>query len=713
MANIAFRPVKCLETALETMTPVEGHVVFTTDTNKIYMVHNGEFKMMGGSSGVFYGNRTLTEDEKYGDEVFFAFTPEEIDGDNMPGVDDLILNIPDGGFYRVLSVDEVEIQTQRLAISGTGGGGSGSGGGPSNEGSLVINYITPQNSSTITGVDYYIDFEIVAKDSAGDDIIDTGTATWKINGKEFTQIVSNGKNSFKVDEYLDPTQSSTKIILVVNMNTGGTTNSIVSKTWYVKAVSLGLTWNYEYNERNYVSGNNFTLSWYSSGGVDCTAHIIFDNNYNPGVTYFTKDHKATGSLVVSNSMPSLEYGSHTCEIYLTTEVNGETYQTPSIFNEITFTGGGTSTILTIPYYEKVASQYDTLRIPFLVYDPDLESCEVSFYVNDNLVSTDTYNRNLQYWPYTLTQFGTTKLSIRTSNGEAQKDINLVVNKLDLGIEEADGYAFALKANDFSSNNELRNWNQNGVSLSFSENFDWDNGGLQFETKPNGSIEKYICVPQGCTMTVNYALFNSNDTPRDGKDFKVSFKAANCYDYSAPVLSCYEPLVDENGITGSGVGVRLEAQQAIFSSATFPSFATQYFENSYIELETEIWPDVADKDPDNNLYGDRFIMFWVDGIPAGVKAFPRNENFKQLRANNIVVGSDLCDVYIYVMKAYERKLTEEEHLNNFIMDAPSTEEMLARYHRNDILDNSGEISYERLVQQNPDCHIYMYDISRMT
>ena len=74
MANIAFRPVKCLETALDTMTPVEGHVVFTTDTNKIYMVHNGEFKMMGGSSGVFYGNRTLTEDEKYGDEVFFAFT---------------------------------------------------------------------------------------------------------------------------------------------------------------------------------------------------------------------------------------------------------------------------------------------------------------------------------------------------------------------------------------------------------------------------------------------------------------------------------------------------------------------------------------------------------------------------------------------------------------------------------------------------------------
>ena len=85
--------------------------------------------MMGGSSGVYYGNRSLTEDEKYGDEVFFSFTPEDIEGDNMPTVDDLILNIPDGGFYRVLSSSDIEISTQRLAISGSGGGAGGEGGG--------------------------------------------------------------------------------------------------------------------------------------------------------------------------------------------------------------------------------------------------------------------------------------------------------------------------------------------------------------------------------------------------------------------------------------------------------------------------------------------------------------------------------------------------------------------------------------------------------
>jgi len=126
ITNHPFRPVRCSEEVLKTLTPIEGQVVFTTDTRKIFACFNNEYKMLGGSSGVFYGERTLTDDELYGDEIFFTFLPEQIDGDNLPAVDDLILNIPDGGFYRVLDVSEDEISTQRIAISG-GGGGTGGG----------------------------------------------------------------------------------------------------------------------------------------------------------------------------------------------------------------------------------------------------------------------------------------------------------------------------------------------------------------------------------------------------------------------------------------------------------------------------------------------------------------------------------------------------------------------------------------------------------
>lgn len=706
--NYPFRPVRCLEEDLETLAPIEGYVLFTTDTRKIYTCINGEYQMMGGSSGVFYANKYLTDEEKFGDQIIFSFLHIDIDGNSLPGVDDLILNIPDGGFYRTLEVTDFDIQAQRIAISGGGSGsGGGPGGGPSNEGSLMINYITPRESSTITGIDYFIEFEIVAKDSAGDEIVEEGSATWIINGKNYYQKVYSGKNSFKVDEYLDPSLDKNKLVLMVTMNTGGINDTTVSKTWNVKAVDLRLKWDFEYDEKSFINTDTFQLSFYPYGGVNCTAHIIFDDERIPG-KYFTKEISAreTGTLVYSNPIPALEYGSHTCEIYLTTVVNGEDYYTPSVTHEITFIKGGNTTILTVPYYKEVATQYDTLKIPFMVFDPDLDSCDVSFYVNDIRVGGGNYGRTLQYWPYTLNEYGSVKLSIKTDNGDAAKNMELIVNKINLDVAEPSGAIFSLKAINFSSNDELISWESNSadkVTLEFSENFDWENGGLKFETKADGSIEKFIRVRQGTRMTIKYKPF-AKQLSNNGKNFKINFRATNCYDYSAPLLNCY----DEN----SKLGIRLEAQQAIFSSDSFPNFATQYFENSYIELETEIWPDVKDPDPENNLYGDRFIMFWVDGIPAGVKAYSRGENFQQLNAEEIVVGSNMCDVDIYVMKVYDRRLTENEHLDNFIMDAPSTEKMLERYNRNNILDNTGEISYIKLVEKNPDCHVYMYDVSRM-
>jgi hypothetical protein len=62
-----FRPVKCLEENVANMTPIEGYVLFTTDTRKIFTCIDGEYKPIGGSSGVFYGSKRLTDEEKYGE----------------------------------------------------------------------------------------------------------------------------------------------------------------------------------------------------------------------------------------------------------------------------------------------------------------------------------------------------------------------------------------------------------------------------------------------------------------------------------------------------------------------------------------------------------------------------------------------------------------------------------------------------------------------
>ena len=122
-----FRPVQCRERDLKDKTPVNGFLYFTTDTNKIFLGRNGEFVSMGGASGVYYGKRPFSDDEIYGDDILFKFDPSHIDGTTLPAIDDLIINIPDGGLYRVLDVSPSAIDVQRLMIAG-GGGGGGTGG---------------------------------------------------------------------------------------------------------------------------------------------------------------------------------------------------------------------------------------------------------------------------------------------------------------------------------------------------------------------------------------------------------------------------------------------------------------------------------------------------------------------------------------------------------------------------------------------------------
>lgn len=700
--GLPFRPVQGTETKIKSLTATNGYIYFATDTKKIYCGKDGSFIPMGGNSGIYYGTRQLSEDEKYGDEVLFTFLTEQIEGEQIPVPDDLILNLPDGGFYRVLDINENEIFTRRLAIAGGGGGGSSD--GTSNEGTLQILFVSPQRDQTLASDPYTIEYDIVAKDSAGDIVYTEGTGIWRINGKEYSQRVSHGRNTFPVSEYLRTDIEENTCTLTVRLDTGGSTESIVSKKWYIKAIDLKLEWKRDYTIGNLIEDTQFTLSWIPYGNVDCIAHIVFDNNMELGTTYFTKDISAseTGKSV-SLTMPSLPYGAHTAEMYLTAYINDKLEQTPSIKHEITFIRNGSSSILTVPFYDKVATQYDTLKIPFMVYDPDEEKSKVSFYVNDEKISTDEYDKTLQYWPYTLTEHGAVKLSLRTDNGDDYKDIELTVSELDLNVSEVSDYKFALSALKFSSNDELRRWNSNGITLTFSDNFDWINGGLKFEALDDGSVEKYICVRQGTTMTVNYNLFETfNSTDTGGKNFKFCFKAANCYDYEAPILTCYDGT--------SEVGIQFDAQKARFSSKN-NNFTTQYYENSYIELETEIWPNVpniSDKIP-----GDRFLMFWVDGIPAGVKPYETLEKFTQTNLQPITIGSELCDVYVYCIKAYERRLDENEHLNNFIADAPSANKMIDRYRRNDILDNNGDISFEKLIKNNPECHAYMYEIPYMT
>ena len=576
--------------------------------------------------------------------------------------------------------------SENIEISGGGSGGDTSG-------SASITRITPSSTQCVYTRSCPISYTFTALDSSGD-MVGDGSATWYVGGvRKATSTARQGDgitNTFDIGSYL--AVGANTVRLVITVDTGGDTLKTVSKTWTVNAINMYLVWDYEDTVIN--EGSTFTLRLTAYGDLSKTLHIVFDDDI---------EHEFTTTITRSGvqqafTFDALRHGSHMVEAYLTASVNGEDIISDSIYHDMIFVESGENApVISCSFNQNTMTQYNTVQIPIMVYNPAALTSTVILAVNGSTVATWTnIDRTLHYWNYTPNDYGEKTLTI--TSGVATKTLTITVEKLDIDNEEISGYSFRLKASDLTGNPALQSWESNGVTASFSSNFDWNNGGLKIETDENGNVRQYICIKAGTTMTINHKLF-SDDPTVYGKTFKIIFKANNVRDYEASIASCY----------ADGIGLRMSAHESRYSSSG-TVISVPYGEDEYVELEFDIYPA-----PTENNGSYRYMMAWADGVITTCRVYGASDNFTQSNQNqqNIVIGSNDCDIYIYMVKAYPNYMTRENHIVNFIADAPNAQEMVKRYNRNDILNVSGKISYEKLKANNPDCRVWLYDIPYLT
>ena len=714
MSEIDFIPVRGLENAILAQKPQDGYLYIATDTGKIYMGTydsiSGEVihKAVGGSGAtLLYGkNANLNE---LPDGTFLLTSADLENSDASVNIDDLIINI-DGKFLRVSSLQpDGSFICSLIAVSGSGGGGSGGGG--VNVGSASITSLISQSFSYRYGDKVVVKFNFTSTYADGSPS-GAGTATFHINNgiAVYETEVSQGENEIDVTKYLNVGRQ--KLTIRVAADIGAATPLIVTYTWTITATELVLNWNYDIATIN-DSNAPFKLNWYVSGDdVTKTTHIIVDGN--------TALERLITTTVNSKNeeidLEGLSHGVHTIEMYMDAIIGTSKLATPTIINQLIFVDyiNGIAPIIAYNIESTDMRQYDTASIDIAAYDPEAIANKTALTIRENDIDIDTIqefpNGGKTTWNYTPVIAGEQKITFVC--GTTEVSFIIKVERIELGdTEEVSGYAFKLKASDISSNTALKAWrtdltdaiynnwsvDDKIVNLTFSENFDWINGGFQQEELAEGGKRNYICVRAGTSMTINYDLFKmiSSTVRSRGKSFKFIFKATNCRDYNAQVLSCYN----------QGLGLSMNAQGATLVAGG-ETLSTPYCEDSYIEFEFDIWPQ------ENGDAGRRYMMFWLDGVPTGIKVYAANSSLEQAVTVPITIGSEDCDVNIYLIKAYEKHLDDNEHLNNFIMDAYNSNEMMARFLRNDILE-SGRISYAKLVERNPGCQAYLYDIPRMT
>lgn len=763
------------------------------DTKKVYIPNGKEFIPMGGNSGIYYGTMTLTDTPNEG-QVNFDFTAYDIEGNDgssenasLPNVDDLILN-HDGCFYRVLELSgkgyNTIITTKKLTLAGGGGGGTGGGAG---QGTASLN--VPQselNPTILKGSSYSLVFNFKAVDSEGEPA-GNGRYTLFVDGiKKKTGIVTQGENKIDVTSFLVQSRDEAYVIRL-EVETDISPNPL-KKTWNVKVVEMNLTWNYDESKIN-KSNEQIPISWKVSGqDLEKTTYVIIDDAHT--VKLSTSTSGDFQNTKIDPAKYSLGHGAHKFEMYAVTDIDGRPERTkPSVFkNVILAEEGNTVPIISVGLFENALTQYNTINIPVILYKADNELGNAEIILKENGETRDTWtdvkNGVVNTWSYTPTKPGINTLSVQCDSVETSLVIDVI--KLDIDNEEVADYAFKFKVSDFSSNNAIQSWEENGTTITFSEKFDWINGGLKTEKDEFGGARQYLAIKAGSTATINYPLFERS--AKNGKTIKIIFKSANCRDYDAHVLSCKKDkkvifidkdnetlLQVENGtklnyaegaspnedysvslinpkegdfsietadartlfdgkfvsvegkiyqchfakvegeedkyyaywypisVKDSFEGLSINAQYAEFNSRS-NTISTQFCEDRYIELELDI----------SRLNGAKsYIKFWVDGVPSGFVVYKSDDDFTGPEDRKITIGSVDCDTYIYMIKVYEKSLTDNEHLENFIADALNAEEMMRRYRRNDILNSNGVIDPQRLAVANPDCLVHVYQIDRMT
>ena len=174
MDKIRFIPVRGLEENILSMDYADGSVYFATDTKRIYLDANDKNKIpMGGAgnSSIYYGTRQpLESDTEEGSQIIFKLG-DDLEGVILPDKDDLILNAPNGSFYRVVQViDSTSVEAIKLTVSGGGGGGDISSGIKKRTDVTIVN--TAGTSSLINGQDAIAEIQVFSGIDVNDSLLD-------------------------------------------------------------------------------------------------------------------------------------------------------------------------------------------------------------------------------------------------------------------------------------------------------------------------------------------------------------------------------------------------------------------------------------------------------------------------------------------------------------------------------------------------------------
>ena len=522
---------------------------------------------------------------------------------------------------------------------------------------LTLAFVTPSNATAVHGKETLIKYtysSTLSGEETGE-----GIATYTLNNKQVaSETINQGEVSFNIGKYLI---LGDNVLVVQVTDSYGATRKL---TFKINAVSIAVTSTFD-DSKAYVGAISFPYT--PLGAVEKTIHFVVDGKETGTYTTSVSNRQQTYSI------PAQAHGAHTLDVYATATINDTEVESDRLrYDIISIVSGNNTPVIASSFRTAEVEQFSTLLIPYIVYNPATTTSDITLSANGIEISDQTIDRTRQTWSYRAETPG--ELELKIACGSVTKTFNLTVteSEIDVRPEEADLVLFLTSVNR-SNNEEGKNiWNYGEIFAVLTAFNYATNGWIK-------TVDGFVAlrVNGDARVTIPYNSF-ANDFRSTGKTIEFEFETRDVTDYDSVILSCMN----------AGIGLEVTAQKAIFRSEQ-TSIETQFKEDERVRISF-----VIEKKAENRL-----IFVYINGEICGLIQYPEQDNFTQPNPAGISFGSSDCTADIFNIRVYDNALNRYQLLDNYIADMDNLELKRKLYARNSIYDDYGNLSYEKLANQN--------------
>jgi hypothetical protein len=483
--------------------------------------------------------------------------------------------------------------------------------------------------------------------------------------------VSKGSYMLDLSKYL---QVGTTDIYVRATTTDPTTGKKQTKQSYVsvKVVTLSLTSSFNLAEAiakgGYDANETISIPYAISGSGTKVVTLYVDGKQQNAHT-ITRSGTTNSSF--SLSMTAFSVGRHTIQMVAEMEASADlTLKSDSIYMDILKTGSTSPFIGTMMTHSDgrifttnhltptlEVGQYEQVKFEFVAYDPTTTPADLAVYRNDIKTQNVSVPRTTQVYTNRFLEKGTNQMKFKC--GVTEYNFYIDVNESGIDLNETTlGLQLKLTASGRSNNESTPSeWTYNAIRTTFN-GFDW---------KSNGWTGDALKLTNGANIEIGYTPFKS-DATTTGATYEMELMCSNVTDRNGVVIDCM------NG----NVGFKLTTQEAIMRTGAGTEVNTLFASG----LNLKIAFVVQEKS------GNRLLELYVNGILCGAKQYANTDSLLQSTPVNIKVGSDSADVELRNIRVYNRALGDDEELANYMVDRPTTDEMVVLFENNQVMNDEG-------------------------